>query len=205
MSKPYTGENTLTYLITLVQNALKGTVNKNDIVNDLNSTATDKPLSAAQGKALAEQIGNAGGGDMTKVVYDTDNDGVVDNAKKLDGHEASYFATPATVTAAIAAQKGQANGIVPLEADKKINSIYLPSYVDDVVEGYYNNGFFYSDADHTSLITGEQGKIYVDLSTNVSYRWSGSTYVSITSSDMVEIDNATVQSIWDAAGGDENE
>lgn len=202
MSKPYSGENTLTFLVTLIQNALKGHVKKSDIVNNLTSSDTDKPLSAAQGKALAEQIGNAGGGDMTKAVYDTDNDGVVDNAKKLDGHEASYFATPETVTTAIAAQKGQASGIAPLEADKKINSIYLPSYVDDVVEGYYSNGFFYGDADHTNLITGEKGKIYVDLVSNVSFRWSGSTYVVITSSDMVEIDNDTVQSIWDAAGQD---
>lgn len=200
MSKPYSGENTLTYLITLIQNTFRGFVPKSDIVNNLTSTDTDKPLSAAQGKALAEQIGNAGGGDMTKAVYDTDNDGVVDNAKKLDGHPASYFATPETVTTAIAAQKGQPSGIVPLEADKKINSIYLPSYVDDVVEGYYYNGFFYSDEDHTNLITGEKGKIYVDLVSNVSFRWSGSAYVAITSSDMVEIDNETVQSIWDAAG-----
>lgn len=202
MSKPYSGENTLTYLVTLIQNAIKGLVAKSDIVNNLTSTATDKPLSAAQGKALAEQIGNAGGGDMTKAVYDTDNDGVVDDAKKLDGHPASYFATPETVTQAITAQKGQAGGIVPLEADSKINSIYLPSYVDDVVEGYYNNGFFYEDADHVNLITGEKGKIYVDLVSNVSFRWSGSAYVAITSSDMVEIDNQTVQSIWDAAGGE---
>ena len=200
MSKPYTGENTLTYLVTLVQNALKTLVPKSDIVNNLTSTDTDKPLSAAQGKALAEQIGNAGGGDMMKSVYDADGDGVVDNAQKLDGHPASYFATPETVTAAIAAQKGQASGIVPLEADKKINSIYLPSYVDDVVEGYYHDGFFYSDEAHTNLIAGEQGKIYVDLLSNDSFRWSGSTYVAITSSDMVEIDNATVQAIWDAAG-----
>ena len=40
----------------------------------------------------------------------------------------------------------------------------------------------------------------MDLLSNVSFRWSGSTYVAITSSDMVEIDNATVQAIWDAAG-----
>ena len=200
MSKPYTGENTLTYLVTLMQNALKTLVPKSDIVNNLTSTDTDKPLSAAQGKALAEQIGNAGGGDMMKSVYDADGDGVVDNAQKLEGHPASYFATPETVTAAIAAQKGQASGIVPLEADKKINSIYLPSYVDDVVEGYYHNGFFYSDEAHTHLIAGGQGKIYVDLVSNVSFRWSGSAYVAITSSDMVEIDNATVQAIWDAAG-----
>ncbi len=200
MSKTYSGENTLTYLITLVRGALKNLVSKSDIVNNLTSTDTDKPLSAAQGKVLAEQIGNAGGGDMTKAVYDTDNDGVVDNAKQLDGHPADYFATPETVAAAIAAQKGQPSGLAPLEADKKINSIYLPSYVDDVVEGYYHDGFFYEDEPHTNLITGERGKIYVDLVSSVSFRWSGSGYIAITSSDMVEIDNATVQAIWDAAG-----
>ena len=29
--------------------------------------------------------GPAGGGDMTKIVYDADNDGVVDEAEKIDG------------------------------------------------------------------------------------------------------------------------
>lgn len=201
MSKPYSGENTLTYLVTLVTNAIKTLIPKSDIVNDLNSTATDKPLSAAQGKALAEQIANAGGGDMLKSVYDTDGDGVVDNATKLDGHAASYFATPESVATYVSGLKGQANGLVPLQEDSKINSIYLPSYVDDVVEGYFYENFFYEDTSHTKLIQGEKGKIYVDLLTNISYRYSGSAYVEITSSDMVEIDNATVQAIWDAAVG----
>ena len=31
---------------------------------------------------------------------------------------------------------------------------------------------------------GESGKIYLDLSTNSTYRWSGSTYVLITSGDI---------------------
>lgn len=34
-----------------------------------------------------------GGGDMLKSTYDKDNDGVVDNSKSLDGHNAEYFAT----------------------------------------------------------------------------------------------------------------
>lgn len=203
MSKEYAGENTLTYLVTLVQGAISGLLPKSDIVNNLNSTAADKALSAAQGKALSDKIANAGGGDMLKSTYDADGDGVVDNAKALGGHPASYFATPATVTQEIAAQKGQADGICPLGADKKINSTYLPSYVDDVVEGYYHDGFFYADEAHAALINGEKGKIYVDLLTNISYRYTGSAYIAITSSDMVEIDNATVQAIWDAAGGAE--
>lgn len=38
------------------------------------------------------QDGN-GAGDMTKAVYDTDNDGVVDNAEQLGGYGPSHYAT----------------------------------------------------------------------------------------------------------------
>lgn len=48
----------------------------------------------------------------------------------------------------------------------------LPSYVDDVAEGTLN----------TFPTTGETGKIYVDTSTNKTYRWSGSQYVEISES-----------------------
>lgn len=37
----------------------------------------------------------SGTGDMEKSTYDTDNSGVVDNAERLEGHDASYF-SPAT-------------------------------------------------------------------------------------------------------------
>ncbi|MEB3122512.1 MAG: hypothetical protein VKL41_14990 [Snowella sp.] len=48
----------------------------------------------------------------------------------------------------------------------------LPSYVDDVLEF----------ADLAAFpATGEAGKIYVALDTNKCYRWSGSTYIQITS------------------------
>jgi hypothetical protein len=59
----------------------------------------------------------------------------------------------------------------------KVPASELPSYVDDVIEGYYNNGVFYSDPTFETPITGEFGKIYVDLISNTSYRWSGSVYV----------------------------
>lgn len=199
MAKKFSGENTLTYLITLVKNALAEKVNTSDIVNNLNSTDSDKPLSAAQGKALADQIANAGGGDMMSSVFDVDNDGVVDNAAALEGHKADYFAKAGEAAEYVSGLKGQAGGLAPLDADRKINSIYLPSYVDDVVEGYCSDGSFYADETHTQLLAGEGGKIYVDLLTNLSYRFSGSAYVAITSSDMVEIGNTEVQEIWDAA------
>lgn len=79
-------------------------------------------------------------------------------------------------------QIGAANGIASLDSTGKVPSSQLPSYVDDVVEGYYYNGNFYTDSAHTQLITPETGKIYVDLDTNKTYRWSGTTYVEISQS-----------------------
>ena len=56
----------------------------------------------------------------------------------------------------------------------KVPSSQLPSYVDDVIEGYYNttDNKFYEDDQYTTEIQGERGKIYVSLDTNKSYRWS---------------------------------
>lgn len=67
-------------------------------------------------------------------------------------------------------QKGAANGVAPLNASSQIDSLYLPSYVDDVLE-------FADLASFPAL--GETGKIYVALDNNKTYRWSGSAYVEL--------------------------
>ena len=54
-----------------------------------------------------------------------------------------------------------------------IPSQYLPSYVDDVLEYASKSAFPES---------GEAGKIYVALDTNLTYRWGGSSYVEISPS-----------------------
>lgn len=72
-------------------------------------------------------------------------------------------------------EKGAALGVAPLNASSVIDSIYLPSYVDDVLE-FTNLSAFPG--------TGEAGKIYVALDTNKPYRWSGTTYVEVSPSDV---------------------
>ena len=57
--------------------------------------------------------------------------------------------------------------------DGIIPSSILPSYVDDVLE--------YSDQSKFPN-PGDNGKIYVDTSTNLTYRWGGSGYVEISKS-----------------------
>ena len=39
-----------------------------------------------------------GGGDMTKAVYDTDDDGIVDNSEALEGHNSLYFKNQYDIT-----------------------------------------------------------------------------------------------------------
>lgn len=56
-------------------------------------------------------------------------------------------------------------GIIPAQ--------YLPSYVDDVIE-YSSSSLFPNP--------GDAGKIYVDTTTNLTYRWGGSNYVEISKS-----------------------
>ena len=61
-------------------------------------------------------------------------------------------------------------------------SSMIPGSVDEIIEGYYYNSKFYKESAHTTEITGESGKIYVDLSSNKTYRWSGSAFVEISAS-----------------------
>ena len=68
---------------------------------------------------------------------------------------------------------GAANGLAELDGSGKVPSSQLPSFVDDVVE-YANLAAF--------PVTGESGKIYVALNTNITYRWAGSIYVEISPS-----------------------
>ncbi|MBR1988825.1 MAG: hypothetical protein IKA36_07305 [Clostridia bacterium] len=78
-----------------------------------------------------------------------------------------------------ASLKGVASGLAELDSSGKVPSSQLPSYVDDVIEGYLSSGKFYKESSHTTQITGESGKIYLDLSTAKVYRWSGSSFVIV--------------------------
>lgn len=72
-----------------------------------------------------------------------------------------------------ASLKGAANGVAELDANGKVLTSQLPSFVDDVIE-----------AEKFAVLPneGETGKIYVTLDDNKTYRWSGSAYVEISAS-----------------------
>lgn len=68
---------------------------------------------------------------------------------------------------------GLRNGVASLDADGKIPTYQLPSYVSDVLEFPSFDKF---------PTTGEVNKIYIALDTNKTYRWGGTVYVEIGSS-----------------------
>jgi hypothetical protein len=82
-------------------------------------------------------------------------------------------------------------GVATLDTNGLVPAAQLPSYVDDVIEAYYNedDGKFYSSktpgaeegdpATYTGEITPEANKIYINLDNNKTYRWGGSVYVII--------------------------
>lgn len=102
---------------------------------------------------------------------------------------------------------GQASGICPLNASTKIDSAYLPSYVDDVVEAYARSGQTALSQNWLSLTSGgaalspEAGKIYIlmadsgDYAANTQFRWGGSAYVKMLDGGVTSITNAEIDTI----------
>ena len=76
---------------------------------------------------------------------------------------------------------GSPNGVAALDGNGKVPSSQLPSYVDDVIEGFIRGSSFFTK-EGIIITVPEDGKIYLDIETNKSYRWSGSSYVEIASS-----------------------
>ena len=70
-------------------------------------------------------------------------------------------------------EMGVAGGVATLDESGLVPSSQLPSFVDDVLE--FDNLTSFPGK-------GESGKIYVDTTTNLTYRWAGSTYIEISKS-----------------------
>ena len=79
--------------------------------------------------------------------------------------------------------------------DGKVPREQLPSFVDDIIEGFYINGQFYSEGEESPeyLITPEFGKLYVEVDTNKMYRALGGTYEEIPSP--FELTKAKVEAV----------
>ena len=110
--------------------------------------------------------------------------------KNIDGLEKKHDDFVAT--------KGKANGFASLDGNGLVPSSQLPSYVDDVIEAYatydisetgkLSNIKLYSDPDHANPITGESGKIYLNITPDeppYQFRWSGTQFVDSNTSSLI--------------------
>ena len=88
--------------------------------------------------------------------------GVLSVLTATSGTNTTQAASTAFVINSLTTKADLVGGLIPASQ--------LPSYVDDVLEFANLAGF---------PTTGETGKIYTALDTNLIYRWSGTVYVSI--------------------------
>lgn len=154
-------------------------------------TALDQKLSQAikeEADARAEYDDNM----MVKLGEEEDAREAADTALKtsIDDLAAKHEAFVAT--------KGKANGLAPLDESGLIPANHLPSYVDDVIEVYatydvsptggLTNIKLYTDAGHQTPVTGESGKIYINVADDepsYQFRWSGTKFVDSNTSSLI--------------------
>ena len=151
-----------------------------------NTSDADKPVSTAMQSALNGKVDVTNG--VTDVKYDatnkkiqktvngTDSDVVTVSTLKTDLGLTKSDVGLGNVTndsQVKRSEMGVSGGVATLDSSGHVPSSQLPSYVDDVIEAASSSSF---------PATGETGKIYVALDTNLTYRWTGSAYVEISPS-----------------------
>ena len=127
------------------------------------------------------------------------------NSKALS---ADITLTASDVSAVPTSEKGSANGVCPLDSSGLVDSSYLPSYVDDVIEAYPRTGqtelsstWLAEGSASGTVITPESGKIYMIMSATEHYaiysqfRWGGTVYGKINDGGRAAITNAQIDTI----------
>lgn len=105
----------------------------------------------------------------------------VKNANELNTTETT-LTTPEKVQSIIDGYKDVKGGFPTLDDNLKLAARYMPSSVDEIHEGtYVSETSFLLNGATEPITKGESNKIYIDTSTNISYRWSGTQFSAIAS------------------------
>lgn len=173
----------------LVATNFSGKINNHTVAADVPSGAvfTDTTYTFAEGSANGKFSVTPSGGSAQSVT--------------IHGLDTAAYAKTTDFTAA----KPDGTHDLVDSTTHLINTEYLPSYVDDVIEGYYNSadGKFYTTRTGTSPnysysgeITGESGKIYLDIGVTPAeaYRWGGSAYASLKQPTISAVANVVYKS-----------
>lgn len=183
----------------------------------LSSTSTNPVQNKVIKGALADKVDVESGKGLSTNDYTTTEKnklaGITSGATKvtvgiLNGYVRVTYNDSNAYDIIQASKIGAANGVAPLNASSKIDSTYLPSYVDDVIEAYARSGqtalsqnWLATGSASGTVITPEAGKIYVlmadsgDYMANSQFRWGGSTYVKMNDGGMSPITNAEIDTI----------
>lgn len=122
-----------------------------------------------------------GGTNANSLLEAQDNLGISTKAEQADLTNLLNDVVDLTEEVATKADAAAVNQALSLKADLVdgvIPAAQLPSFVDDVLNGTYIDDETFND-ENDNPYTPEDGKIYVDTTTNKTYRWSGSIYVEI--------------------------
>lgn len=154
----------------------------------------------------------------SKPSYTASEVGAVPTTRKVNGHALSGDVTVSKGDVGLGnvtndaqiplTQKGAASGVCPLNSSSKIDTTYLPSYVDDVIEAYARTGqtalsstWLATESASGTAITPETGKIYVLMAdsgtytANSQFRWGGSAYVKLNDGGVSAITTTEIDAI----------
>ena len=144
------------------------------------SGAPTEDMDAATKKYVDDSVGNAGGGDMLKSVYDTNDNGIVDNAEKVGGHtvEADVPANAVFTDTTYEAATASAPGLMSAADYSKLAGF---SAADDYAKKTDISGLYKwkgSKASYSLLpATGnEVGDVWNTEDTGMNYAWTGEAW-----------------------------
>lgn len=115
----------------------------NAVVDSVGDAVINDDTKLPTMKAIVNYVGSMGGGDMTKVVYDTDDNGIVDNSEALQGHNALYFKNQYDITLPTTGYSeetvtiwGETKTMQVLTITSDVNGDPLDNFLADMVADY---------------------------------------------------------------------
>lgn len=211
MGKRVTAENIARLWINMKNHVKDGYVSKvsgKGLSTEDYTTAEKEKLNGLHNTTVDSALSSSSTNPVQNKVVNTALSGKVPTTRKVNNKALSADITLAAgdVGAIPTVQKGASGGVAELDDSGHVPAAQLPSYVDDVIDGYLSGGKFYKESAHTTEISEETGKIYVDLITNKTYRWSGSAYAVISETIAIGTTSSTAgRGDWTKAAYDHSQ
>lgn len=146
---------------------------------DMTTPIKHKPPGLGEFEAGDKISFEHGGTNATSLLEAQDNLGISSKTDQVDFDALQTVVSALETEVDDKADAAAVNQALSLKADLVdglIPAAQLPSFVDDVLNGTFVDTVTFNDESNNPY-TPESGKIYVDTTTNKTYRWSGSIYV----------------------------